>query len=162
VVVRFRLASNYVSVGNGTDTIVLGNGTDNIDLGYGSDTVVVSASAGDTSATEQAVIKTTATGTSELDFTSATSEQLWFERSGDDLIISVIGTSTQIDVANWYDSSANQVQTIETADGKTLSNSQVEALVDAMASFSAPAAGSTALPESYQSQLEPVIAASYH
>jgi len=38
----------------------------------------------------------------------------------------------------------------------------VDALVNAMASFTAPPAGQTTLPENYQTTLAPVIAANWH
>jgi len=154
--------NNYVSVGNGTDLIILGNGNDTVDLGNGSDTVVVNASAGNQADVGQATIVTQPLGTSELLFANANSDQLWFQRSDNDLIVGVIGTSFQLDVSNWFNATSNQVQSIVAADGKTLVDSQVQALVSAMASFNPPAAGATALPDSYQSQLDPVIAANWH
>ena len=48
-----------------------------------------------------------------------------------------------------------------TADGKMLLDSQVDALVSAMASFAPPPAGQITLPADYQAALNPVIAANW-
>ncbi|MBC7610827.1 MAG: hypothetical protein H7228_14855, partial [Polaromonas sp.] len=50
----------------------------------------------------------------------------------------------------------------KTSDGKTLLDSQVQNLVQAMASFSPPAAGQGSLPQNYANSLNPVIAANWH
>lgn len=53
------------------------------------------------------------------------------------------------------------MEQFRTADGQTLLDSQVQALVSAMAAFAPPAQGQTTLPEAYQAALAPVIAASW-
>ncbi len=62
--------------------------------------------------------------------------QLWLTKSanGDDLLIDVLGTTEQVDVANWFASgdAYAQVATILASDG-TLANAQVAGLVSAMA-----------------------------
>jgi len=56
----------------------------------------------------------------------------------------------------------NHVEQFKTTDGaKTLLDSNVQNLVNAMASFAPPAAGQTSLPTAYQSSLAPVIAANW-
>jgi hypothetical protein len=45
--------------------------------------------------------------------------------------------------------------------GKTLSDTKVQGLVDAMAGFTPPAVGQTTLPTSYQTTLNAVIASSW-
>ena len=51
--------------------------------------------------------------------------------------------------------------TYKTSDGKTLLDSNVQNLVQAMASFSPPAMGQTTLPPAYASQLNSMIAANW-
>jgi len=94
-------------------------------------------------------------------FDAANSDQLWFQKSGNDLLVSQIGTATQVDISGWYSSGASHVQQIKAADGKALADSQVDALVNAMASFSPPPSGTTTLPQDYQSQLQPTISANW-
>lgn len=88
--------------------------------------------------------------------------QLWLSRASDDLQIGIIGTSDKVTVQNWYSGSQHRVEQIKTADGKVLLDSQVQNLVQAMASFAPPAAGQTTLPSSYQNNLAPVFAANWH
>jgi hypothetical protein len=90
---------------------------------------------------------------------AANAEQIWFRRSGQDLLVSTIGTSDQVTVQNWYLGPEAQVEVIETADGKYLTHTQVDALVAAMAALAPPAAGQTTLPPPYQTQLAPALAA---
>jgi Ca2+-binding RTX toxin-like protein len=94
--------------------------------------------------------------------TGVASDQLWFRQQGDDLEVSVIGTTDQITVKDWYASVYNEIEVFEVGDGQRLISSDVNTLVQAMASFSPPAAGETTLPTSYASSLAPVIAANWH
>ncbi|OHC78203.1 MAG: hypothetical protein A3G18_05400 [Rhodospirillales bacterium RIFCSPLOWO2_12_FULL_58_28] len=89
-------------------------------------------------------------------------DQLWFARSGNDLLVSVIGSSDQVDIQGWYDTAANQVDSFQTADGYALPAGQVDNLVNAMAAFAPPAMGQITLPQNYQDQLVPVIVANWH
>ncbi len=89
-------------------------------------------------------------------------DQLWFQRSGSSLVVSVIGTTDRITVNSWYSSDAYKIETLQLANGQTLASTQVQALVDAMASFAPPAAGQTTLPPNYQSSLGGVIASSWN
>jgi hypothetical protein len=75
--------------------------------------------------------------------------------------VSVIGTGDQLTVQDWYLSSQYQVERFETSGGDTLLASQVQNLVDAMASFSPPAPGQYTLPSEYATELNPVIAANW-
>jgi hypothetical protein len=49
-------------------------------------------------------------------------DQLWFQRSGNDLQVSLIGTGDRVTVQNWYSSTANQVEQIRAGDNKLLLN----------------------------------------
>jgi Ca2+-binding RTX toxin-like protein len=87
-------------------------------------------------------------------------DQVWFERSGNDLVTSVIGTADRVTIHGWYAGAENRVERFTTASGAVLLESQVQNLVDAMAAFAPPAAGVTTLPAEYSS-LETVIAANW-
>jgi Ca2+-binding RTX toxin-like protein len=89
-------------------------------------------------------------------------EQLWFTQSGYDLQVSIIGTGDSFVVQNWYMGDRYHVEQFKTSDGKTLLDSQVQNLVQAMAGFSPPAAGQTTMPAGYASALDTVIAANWH
>ena len=87
--------------------------------------------------------------------------ELWFSRAGNDLAINVIGTSDQITINSWFSSGYYQIGTIQAGDGKALIASQVQNLVNAMASFAPPAPGQTSLATDYQQALNPVLAANW-
>lgn len=64
-------------------------------------------------------------------------------------------------ISNWYSGSGYHIEQFKTADGKTLLDSQVNNLVEAMAAFAPPAAGQSTLAADYQTALNPVIAANW-
>lgn len=88
--------------------------------------------------------------------------QVWFAQSGNDLVMSVIGTTDKVTIASWFLGAVYQVESIVTAgDGKMLSNGKVNDLVNAMAGFTPPAVGQTTLPANYQTALDSVMASSW-
>lgn len=88
-------------------------------------------------------------------------DQLWFRKLSNNLEVSIIGTSDKLTAKDWYLGNAYHIEQFKTADGKTLLDSQVQNLVNAMAAFAPPAAGQTSLPENYQASLASVIAANW-
>jgi Ca2+-binding RTX toxin-like protein len=88
-------------------------------------------------------------------------DQLWFERAGNDLRISILGTDDRVNVDGWYASTARRLDTIETTDGSVLVAAQVERLRSAMAGIAAPLAGQMQLSAEQQAALDPVIATSW-
>jgi hypothetical protein len=89
------------------------------------------------------------------------STDLWLQRTGNNLELSVLGSDDKVTISNWYASTSNHVETIKTADGKTLLDSQVQNLVNAMAAFAPPTAGNSNLTPEQRAQLEVVIAANW-
>nr|WP_245202050.1 calcium-binding protein [Herbaspirillum sp. 1130] len=80
-------------------------------------------------------------------FADARQDNLWFSKTGQDLRIKVLGTTDQVTVKDWYAGAAgttdNHIERIKTADGKSLLDTDVDKLVQAMASFAPPAATQT-------------------
>lgn len=68
-------------------------------------------------------------------YTGVTDENLWFKHVGNDLLVTRIGSTNQIDIAGWYSSTGNQVESFS-AGGLTL-DTQVAQLVNAMATYQA-------------------------
>ena len=87
--------------------------------------------------------------------------QIWLQRAGNDLQLTLIETNDKLTVRNWYSGSAYRVDGFDLGNGKHLLESQVDALVSAMAAFAPPAPGQTSLPADYQTALNPVIAANW-
>lgn len=90
-----------------------------------------------------------------------TADQLWFRHVGNDLKVDVIGAADSITIENWYAGSAYHIESFKVAEGKALADTQVELLVQAMASFEPPAAGQMTMPLTYQESLTPVLAANW-
>ena len=145
--------------GTGDDVLEGGTGSDSLYGGSGNDTYLYRRGDGD----DYFVDADATTGNTDvLVFgEQITSDQLWFRRVGSDLEVSIIGTMDRVRVGNWYAGASNHLEQFKTADGKVLLDSQVDALVSAMAGFAPPPAGQTTRPAGYQSTLNPMIAASW-
>ena len=134
----------------GVDSLVGGAGNDNYRLGrgYGADTVTENdATAGNTDV-------------AWFDAGIA-SDQLWFQRVGNNLEVDIIGTGDRLTLNSWYLGNQYHVEQFKTSDGRTLLDSQVQNLVNAMAAFAPPAFGQTSLSAAYAGQLTPVIATNW-
>lgn len=87
-------------------------------------------------------------------------DQLWFSQSGQDLVVSVIGSTDQVTIRQWSAGSSRHVERI-TAGGKSLADTQVVNLVQAMSTMSPPPIGQTTLSDAQRAQLTPVLAANW-
>ncbi|BEP41184.1 hypothetical protein GmRootV15_17730 [Variovorax sp. V15] len=143
----------------GNDTLDGGAGNDALNGGAGNDTYLFGRGSG------RDTVYDYDTTSGNIDIArfgvNVSADQLWFSRSGSDLSIDIIGTDNRLTISNWYASSSYRIEQFKTADGKTLLDSRVQSLVDAMAAFSPPAAGQTTLPNTHQSGLNSVIAANW-
>ena len=88
-------------------------------------------------------------------------DQIWFEQSGDDLVVSVIGSEGQVTIEDWYLGSSNHVELFQAADAKSLTDSAVDQLVSAMAGFTKPALGETVLSTTTKQELSATLAATW-
>ncbi|MGA3846913.1 calcium-binding protein [Ralstonia nicotianae] len=145
--------------GNGNDTLEGGAGNDYLVGNEGSDTYVFNSGWGQDSIYNY----DTSTGRSDVIAfgDGIATDQLWFRRVNADLEVSVIGSTDKTTISNWYSGAAYHVDQFTTADGKRLLDTQVDSLVQAMASFSPPASGQSTLPQNYRDALESVITANW-
>ncbi|WP_265282043.1 beta strand repeat-containing protein [Verminephrobacter aporrectodeae] len=152
--------NDYLEGGAGADTLDGGAGNDTLNGGNGNDTYVFGRGSGADSITDY---DSTAGNTDCLSIgAGVATDQLWFRRVGADLEVSIIGTSDKSLINNWYLGDAYHIERFQTSDGKVLLDSQVNALVSAMAAFAPPPAGQTTLAADYQTALTPTLAAGWN
>jgi Ca2+-binding RTX toxin-like protein len=143
----------------GNDTLAGGLGADKLIGGKGNDTYLFNRGDG-----KDTIVDTDGTWLNAdfLKVGNAKSNQLWLTKSGNNLDIAIIGAQDHVVIQDWYLSSNNRVEKITAlGDNKSLSASKVNALVTAMAKFSAPADGLTTLPASTQTALTKILASSW-
>ncbi|MBF0308390.1 MAG: hypothetical protein HQL56_02515, partial [Magnetococcales bacterium] len=154
------VGNDTLSGDNGNDSLNGGEGNDSLYGGAGNDTYLMGNGSGADSLYDYDWMSGNVDRMSVGE--GVTADQLWFRRVGAvGLEVSIIGGTDKITLSNWYSGSAYHIEQFKTADGKTLLDSQVDALVSAMATFAPPAAGQTTLPPDYQSALNPVIATNW-
>ncbi len=127
---RGNEGNDYLDGGEGADTLIGGTGNDTyvFNRGYGNDVVQEDDTTAGNSDTAQV-------GVNPLDIVLA--------RSGNDLAVSLHGGRDTLTVQNWYAGSQYQTEQFKASDGSTLLNTQVEQLIQAMATFSAQNGGIT-------------------
>jgi Ca2+-binding RTX toxin-like protein len=151
--------SNMLTGGAGNDTLDGGAGNDTLIGGAGNDTYRMARGQGSDTIIEA---DATAGNKDTVQFASGiTADQLWFRQVGNNLEVSIIGTEDKLTLNSWYAGSGYQVEEFRTSDGHVLIDTQVQNLVQAMASFAPPAPGSvTATPLDDRAWLVPTLAAS--
>ena len=148
-------SGNNILTGNaGNDTLDGGAGADTLAGGTGDDTYVLGSGYGSDTVQEN-------DGHDVLQLMGASANQIWLRKVSNNLEVSIIGTSDKMTISNWYLGAQYHVEEFKTSDGRTLLDSQVQNLVQAMAGFSPPAAGQTTLPKNYADSLSLVIAANW-
>jgi len=89
---------------------------------------------------------------------------LVFTQTGNNLVMSLHGTTDTLTVQNWYSGSQYQVEHIKASDGEVLLNTQVANLIQAMATFGAQHGGISwdqAITQD-PTDVQPIIAAYWH
>ncbi|MBV9634483.1 MAG: hypothetical protein JOZ40_07610 [Methylobacteriaceae bacterium] len=166
----FNLATTVTSAdhtitGTAGDDLLDGKGgTDRIAGGGGYDTYFFRRGYGPLAIDNSTPGGTAASG--ELDFGSGITDQnLWFNRSGSDLVASLMGTSNAVTIDGWFGSNPSaELSAIKTVDGLRL-DTQVAQLVAAMATYSAGNTGFDVTQVSQiptDSNLQTAIAAAWH
>ena len=141
--------------GAGDDTLTGGKGADVYEFGRGGDADVVD-NTGDDSGGESAASDTVRFGSGVDD------DQLWFARSGDDLRVSIVGTSDSIRVKDWYDGTTTQRLDFALSDGRRLAQADVQKLVNAMALMTQPTgADASEWTAAQHTTLDPIVAANW-
>ncbi|MBC7951624.1 MAG: hypothetical protein H7Z12_07380 [Rhodospirillaceae bacterium] len=143
--------------GAGNDTLAGGSGADTLIGGAGRDTYWLEPGGG----ADMIDNRGQQGSGDQLVFQGIDHQHLWFERVGNDLKASVIGTTDSATVLDWYAEGGHRVDAIEVADGYFIGADAVNPLVAAMAAFAPPAFGETAMTPDQQASLAPVLAANW-
>ncbi len=123
--------NDYLYGEYGNDILVGGIGNDKLDGGVGNDTYIFGKGDGSDCITDSDSTE----GNVDVLQIGEEAKKLSFTRVGSNLLISILDTEDTITINNWYNSDANKIETINSADGYTLSHSQVDLLIQSMASF---------------------------
>jgi Ca2+-binding RTX toxin-like protein len=156
-------SGDVLDAGLGNTTLTAGTGNDTLTGGGGTNTYEFGSSFG-TDAISDAGAGTSQSGVVDFTSTSTTDETLWFQHTGNNLVIDLLGTADQITINNWYSGTGNDVSSF-TADGKTL-DTQLATLVSAMATYQSahtgfnPQTTGTTMPT--DTTLQNAIAAAWH
>ena len=123
--------------GKGADILNGGIGNDQLFGGQGSDQYWLRMGFG------QDVIVEDAADTTSIDSIRLGAgiqlNQLWFEESGQDLLIRVLGASDQVRVQSW--TAQNTIEALQITGGQVIDQQQIQQLIDAMAQMTPPSAG---------------------
>ncbi len=151
---------NTIRVGNGVNAIEVGAGVNDIYVGNGADTVKTGNGVNSLHLGTGQVTLTNYGGQDTVYLSSSVQEdQLWFAQDGNDLLVTVDGTSSNLRLTDWFNGAAHA--TLVASDGHQLIDSQVASLVQAMAQLAPPAAGQTSLSLEQRESLMPVITSSW-
>ena len=121
----------------GNDTLIGGTGNDILNGGSGND-ILRGGAGDDTYVFEKGhgQDKVFDIGGNDKLIIDADAKELYFVRSGSDLLIKNLGSSDSINLESWYSNDSYQIETVSLTNGKSLAASQVELLIQSMASFS--------------------------
>ena len=131
--IRGRDGNDVLAGGEHDDTLEGGAGSDDYIFARGDDADIIEETAGSVSDFDRILFGD-----------DISKDQLWFQKTGDDLQILVTGTDDSMTISDWYSASEGPIEQIVSGDGDTLTEASVELLVDAMATFDPPTSESPA------------------
>lgn len=134
------LGNDTLSSGAGNDVLRGGLGNDSLTGGTGSDTYIFGLGDGQDTI-NNTTIDTTPGKMDQLVFENINADQLWLQKSGNNLVISVLNTTDKVTVTNWFTSANNHLQDIVSGDGLHLSESQVDQMLQLTGTNVKPADG---------------------
>jgi Ca2+-binding RTX toxin-like protein len=124
-------AVNTLTGAAGNDTINGGAGNDTLNGGAGNDTYVFAPGDGN----DTIIDNDSTPGNTDTVQSGYNPLDLMFSRSVNDLNVAAYNSTDQVNIQNWYGGSANQTEVFQASDGSRLLNTQVDQLIQAMASF---------------------------
>ncbi|MDF0673253.1 MAG: calcium-binding protein [Nitrospira sp.] len=123
-------ANNVLNGGNGNDILSGELGNDVLIGGTGNDTFLFSRGEG------QDVVRDNSGPADQILYdTGINPLDLVISRQANDLRLAIHGSTDTVTIQNWYTSTANRTETIQTGNGEILLSTQVDQLIQAMAGF---------------------------
>lgn len=155
-------AGNDVLNGKAGDDQLAGEAGNDILIGGGGNDLYVFDRAGNIDTVTNAA-PDNATTQDRVEFGSNIAyDQLWLVQSGDDLVVSIIGTNDSVRLEDWYSDSSTHVDALRTtADGHELTDARVAALVSAMSGYAPPAGTDSDMPAQMRAELDGALAAAW-
>ena len=122
--------NDRISGGEGDDLIVGGTGDDYLDGYYGNDTYIFNKGDGSDTVYD-------ADGKDDKIVLGYDSQDIMFERFGNNLRLRMAGSADSVTIDSWYASSNDRykIETFKSATGSTITHTQIENLIQAMSSF---------------------------
>ena len=118
---------------NGNDTIIGGKGNDRLDGGYGNDTYIFSKGDGKDTIYDE---DSTEGNLDTIRFGAGIKPtDLIFKYVNNNLQISQHGSADSVTVSSWQYGKSYQIENVRTANGSMITNTQVDKLIQAMATF---------------------------
>jgi Ca2+-binding RTX toxin-like protein len=130
-VLQGGVGSDALDGGAGADTLRGGLGNDMVNGGSGNDTYLFGRGEG------QDLVQDSGGSADRVAYDAGINPlDLVISRQANDLRLSIHGSTDYVTVQNWYTSSSNRTETIQAGNGQALLSTQVDQLIQAMASFS--------------------------
>ena len=122
--------NDHISGYAGDDLIVGGTGDDYLDGYYGNDTYIFNKGDGSDTVYD-------ADGKDDKIVLGYDSQDIMFERFGNNLRLRITGSTDSVTIDSWYASSNDRykIETFKSATGSTITHTQIENLIQAMSSF---------------------------
>jgi Ca2+-binding RTX toxin-like protein len=130
---------DQIAGGDGTDTLYGGDGND-VFAGEGGNDTLYGEAGNDTyvyDAESGSDVIIDASGTNKIALVNVTRDQIWLNRSGNDLIVSVIGGNTSITIQNYYAATTPTLIREIALANESLFLSAAQGFIDAMVAQSA-------------------------
>ncbi len=142
--------SDTLNGNGGNDVLSGGAGNDTLNGGAGDDIYLFQAGDGTDTLTESS-------GNDKLFFgTGIDLDDIWFARSGSDLVIDILGSKDRVNIKNWFSNASYQVDSIAVGDMEIV-NTQMNQLLQAMAGFGVPQGVDGRFTEEQKEAMAPVL-----
>jgi Ca2+-binding RTX toxin-like protein len=150
-ILNANAGNDHLIAGAGNDTLIGGAGDDILEGGSDNDSYQFNAGDGKDLIKDSSGIDQAAFGN------GVAKDDLWFMRSGKDLVVNNTKTQDEIKVNNWFGSKNNQLESFSLASGEVLSGQAVASLIQAMAAFNPQPMAETMMTSAQQTQFQDLL-----